>query len=219
MDDLKSSTSTSFGDRYRSPGGGSGGVSHSSVGNSYSALHERLTTSQIASYTPSGNTPQPTLKEEYEERQRLERQNFDLKLRVFHLEETIKKLQDTEVRHEVNQGMVRSEVSDLKLQLEERSIEVEQRDLLLLKAKSAIEAMKTELERCKQEVEKQSDLEERIKRLKQMNDEIELDYKNQLYKLDAELASSRQMVGYKEQEKSMLEEKLVRKQSFPYYYW
>eukprot|EP00981_Chlorochromonas_danica_P002142 scaffold428_cov168-Ochromonas_danica.AAC.7 len=206
MDDLKSSTSTSFGDRYRSPGG-VGGVSSSSVGN-YTSLHERLTTSQIASYTPSGNTPQPTLKEEYEERQRLERQNFDLKLRVFHLEETIKKLQDTEVRHEVNQGMVRSEVSDLKLQLEEKSIEVEQRDLLLMKAKSAIEAMKSELERCKQEIEKQSDLEERIKRLRQMNDEIELDYKNQLYKLDAELASSRQMVGYKEQEKSMLEEKL-----------
>ncbi|RYG66508.1 hypothetical protein EON64_09595, partial [archaeon] len=148
------------------------------------------------------------LKDDYEEKLRLERQNFDLKLKVFHLEETLKKMQDSEMRQEVHQGMSRSELADLKLQIEEKDIELEQRDLLLLKAKGAIEALKHELDRKKMELEKQADVEDRIKRLKQMNDEIEMDYKNQLVKIEADLSASKQITGYKEQEKSMLEEKV-----------
>eukprot|EP01031_Cornospumella_fuschlensis_P031644 gene31644-38244_t len=148
------------------------------------------------------------LKDDYEDKLRLERQNFDLKLKVFHLEETLKKMQDSEMRQEVHQGLARSEVADLKMQIEEKEIELEQRDLLLLKAKGAIEALKHELDRKKMELEKQADVEDRIKRLKHMNDEIEADYKGQLVKIEADLSASKQIVGYKEQEKSMLEEKV-----------
>jgi chromosome segregation ATPase len=150
------------------------------------------------------------LKDDLEDKHRLERQNFDLKLKVFHLEESIKKMQEAEFKHQVSNGTARSEVYDLKLQLEEKEIELEQRNLLLMKAKAAIETMKNELDRSKSEIAKQLDLEDRIKRLKQMNDEIELDYKAQLMKLEAEVNAMRQAMSFKEQERSMLEEKLVR---------
>lgn len=199
MEDFRSTLGSTQTDRFRSPA-------------SFTA-HERLSPCRLtmtSNIVGSGSPPPSTLKDEYEERQRLERQNFDLKLKVFHLEENIKKLQDVEVRHEVNSGIVRSEVSDLRLQLEEKDIELEQRNLLLMKAKAAIESMRQDLDNSRRDLEKQFDLEERVKRLKQMNDDIELDYKNQLLKLETELNSTRQSLGIREQEKSLLEEKVVR---------
>lgn len=171
-------------------------------------MSERLTSSHLTSSPGNGHSPPNTLKGEADEKLRLERNNFDLKLKVFHLEEALKKMQDTEVRYEVNNGMARSEASDLRLQLEEKEIQLEQRDLLLMKAKATLENMRGELQRSKLENEKQADLEERMKRLKSMNDDIESDYRTQLQKLEAELAAARQTVGLRDQEKSLLEEKL-----------
>lgn len=196
-------------DRLRSP------LSHTQFTDRLAASTTTTTYASppTASFNPQTSPFRGNLKDEVEERQRLERQNFDLKLKVFHLEETIKKLQDVEVRNEVHSGMARSELSDLRLQLEEKNIELEQRDLYLVKAKAAIETLKVDLERARQDLDKQADVEDRIRRLKQMNDEIELDYKNQLLRLEAELNQSRQNVGLKHQEKSMLEEKIV---SYPF---
>ncbi len=161
--------------------------------------------------SPSGNQPSgSTLREEQDDRQRLEKNNFDLKMKVYYLEENLKRFQDGEQNFDAQSDSARSEITNLKLQLEEKHIELDQRNMILMKAKSAIEALKFELERLRSENEKQHDLEERMKRLKQLNDEMDTDYRGQINQLEIQLAAVRQLANTKEQEKAFVEDKLVR---------
>lgn len=150
-----------------------------------------------------------TLREEQEERQRLEKSNFDLKMKVYYLEESLKRFQDGEQNYDHQNDAAKAEITSLKLQLEEKNIELDQRNLILMKAKSAIEALKFELERLRTENENQRDLEDRVKKLKQMNEDMESDYRGKLSQLEIQLAAARQMANNKEQERTLLEGKLV----------
>jgi chromosome segregation ATPase len=154
-------------------------------------------------------SPNSNLREEQEDRQRLEKSNFDLKMRNYYLEENLKRIQDGEHTSSNQNESSRSEITSLKLQLEEKNIELDQRNMILMKAKSAIEQLKAELERLRQENEKQHDLENRMRTLKQLNDDIESDYRGKVSQLEIQLAAARQLSNNKEQEKASVEHKLV----------
>ena len=88
------------------------------------------------------------MRSEQEALERLERENFDLKLRLFYLEEAAKRelpLSPTGSAppREDASGQVPKE--DVAFQLEEKSIEIEQKNLLIFKAKRAIEALKAQV--------------------------------------------------------------------------
>ena len=149
------------------------------------------------------------LRDEQEEKQRLEKANFDLKMKVYYLEESLKRFQDGENMSDVQTDNQKIEISKLKLQLEDKQIDLEQRNLLLIKSKNAIEALKTEIERLRNENDHHHDLEDRIRRLKQLNEDIEADYRGQITQLEQQLSAARQMVDSKTIEKATSEDKMV----------
>lgn len=151
-----------------------------------------------------------SLRDEQEEKQKLEKSNFDLKMKVYYLEESLKRFQDGEHMTDVQSDHQRIEISKLKLQLEDKQVDLEQRNLLLIKSKNAIEALKTEIERLRNENDHHQDLEDRIRRLKQLNDELEQDYRAQIAQLEQQLSSARQQIDSREIEKSSAEDKAVR---------
>lgn len=123
--------------------------------------------------------------------------------------EHMKKLQDDEQRHVMADDALKNEMMDLKLQLEEKTIELEQRNLYMVKAKTAIDALKLEIERLKNDAERQNDLEERVRKLKQMNDDIEMDYKQQMMVLENEIQNLNQRLSLKDKEKEIVDERAV----------
>lgn len=154
------------------------------------------------------------LRDEQEEKQKLEKSNFDLKMKVYYLEESLKRYQDGENMVDAQSDHHKIEISKLKLQLEDKQIDLEQRNLLLIKSKNAIEALKTEIERLRNENDHHQDLEDRIRRLKQLNDELEQDYRGQISQLEQQLSAARQQIDAREIEKSSAEDKAV---SFIFY--
>jgi hypothetical protein len=106
---------------------------------------------------------------EQEEKQRLEKTCFDLKMKIYYLEENLKRFQDSESRAETEQGGLKIECARMKLKLEERAVDLEQRNLLLVKSKNAIDALKTELERLRGESDAHADLEERVRGMKHVS--------------------------------------------------
>lgn len=149
------------------------------------------------------------LREEHEEKQRLEKSNFDLKMKVYYLEENLKRFQDGEHHGDVQTEHLKQEVSKLKLVLEDKQVDLEQRNLLLIKSKNAIEALKIEIERLRNENLHQQDLEDRIRRLKQLNEDIESDYRAQITQLEQQVQAARQLADTKEFEKVTSEDKVV----------
>jgi DNA repair exonuclease SbcCD ATPase subunit len=159
---------------------------------------------------PDGLPGMNNLREEHEEKQRLEKANFDLKMKVYYLEENLKRYQDGEHADDVQGEHLKQENSKLKLMLEDKQVDLEQRNLLLIKSKNAIEALKVEIERLRAENSHQQDLEDRIRRLKQLNEDIESDYTAQIAQLEQQVQSARQLADVKEFEKVSSEDKVVR---------
>jgi len=150
------------------------------------------------------------LREEHEEKQRLEKSNFDLTMTVYYLEENLKRFQDGEHAGDLQAGQMKMEVNKLKLQLEDKQVDLEQRNLLLIKSKNAIEALKLEIERLRNENSHQQDLEDRIRRLKQLNEDIENDYRAQIQQLEQQLQEARQLADVKQIENATTEDNVVR---------
>lgn len=125
----------------------------------------------------------------------------------------MKRYQDGEDTSDLRAEQSRSEITSLKLQLEEKNTEVDQRNLLLIKAKSAIEALKSELERLRVESSGKNDLEERVKKLKQQNDDMEADYRAQISQLESQLSTARQNLSTTGHDKTYAEDKLVSTRS------
>lgn len=178
------------------PGGGSGGAA--STGPSTQLIPSSST--NIHNMIPSEYY--------YEERSKLEKLNFDLKMKIFHLEEQQKSNLEETKKQDLLLDSSKAELLDYKLQLEEKEIELEQRNLLLLKAKNAIENLKHEIEKSKQELSRCQDLETRVLKLKELNDEMDLDSKQQVMILEHELERMYDVMKGKEQEKIVLEERL-----------
>lgn len=155
-----------------------------------------------------------SLRDEQEEKQRLEKSNFDLKMKVFYLEESLRRFQDGEDAIDSKSEKYRADINRLQIQLEEKQVDLEQRNLLLMKAKSAIEALKSEIERMRNEAEQNHVLEDRFRRLKQLNDNHESDHRVQVSQLEHQLAITRQALEAKDLERANLEDKMVSLRNF-----
>eukprot|EP01033_Poteriospumella_lacustris_P013034 gene13034-9328_t len=129
-------------------------------------------------------------------------------MRIYHLEENLKKFQDGEHRQDAVTATAKAEVHDLKIKLEEMQIELEQRELLMVKASGVINTLKQELDRCKESLERQDELESKIRGLKHSNEDIAHEFRGQLISLEKELHETRQQLLLKEQERSQLEDRL-----------
>jgi DNA repair exonuclease SbcCD ATPase subunit len=147
--------------------------------------------------------------DDYFERQRLEKDNFDLKMKVYYLEESLRKVSTASVASPEYDTVTLSENSLCKMQLDERTAELDRRNVLLMKAKTAIDSLKTELQRLKAEEKTSSNFEERLEILRQSNDDIEVKYRTQFVEIDAELAATRESVETLQREKERTEEALA----------
>lgn len=156
-------------------------------------------------YTVSGN-----LKEEALIKAQLEKNNFDLKMRVYYLEEKLTKLASGETGAALLAGGHHDDSlsNSLKLQVEEKNIELEQRNVLLLKAKTAIDNLKKEIDRNKIDQSKQQELEDRLRRLKVAQDEMDADYKSQISEIEQHLAVARNTIILKDQQRIESEGKI-----------
>lgn len=143
------------------------------------------------------------------ERNRLEKQVYDLKMRIHSLDEQLSRYQEREIIQQRTANETSAILSDLKLQLEEKTIELEERNLLLMKAKNAMEILKKELFTQQVNSQKQKELEEKLLTLKRMNEEIERENKNQLALLEQENKSLKQLLNQKDQQFSLAEDQIV----------
>jgi centrosomin len=159
------------------------------------------------------------LREETEAKHNLEKENFDLKMRVYYLEEGVRKTNTLgggntsgpsvhgHAQMDGNSNsfgdtlpMHSDSVSSLHLQLEEKNLELEQRDMLLTKAKTALEALKKEILKMKTDHDPKqvADAEERIRKLKEANEQIEHTSKAQLQDMEGQLVEARQNLHFRD---------------------
>jgi len=109
----------------------------------------------------------------------------------------------------VNEGVAQSEVFSLRLKIEEKQLELEQRNSLLAKAKNAIEVLKAELERIKDQRHHDTDLEDKFRKLQESSNEMELDYRERLMGLENELFNAKVLINAKGKELADTAQKLV----------
>jgi chromosome segregation ATPase len=148
-----------------------------------------------------------SLRDETEEKKRLEKSNLDLKMKVLYLEENIKKMSYSSAHSDIES--FEADLSGLRLQLEEKDIELEQRNLLLMKAKGAIEGLKAEINRIKVDGGKQTVLEERVQQLKVSYDLMENELKSNISQLELQLATGREKLQAKDHLIAAAEDKIV----------
>jgi hypothetical protein len=145
------------------------------------------------------------------ERQRLEEANLDLKLKLHRLE--------------INTKLGASRISDDKesfpstfgaqsavflQQLDDKSIEIEQRNQLLIRAKDAIEALQSELEKLRYDSETYAQtLNDQLKRAKKDNDELNCRYHENSLGYESKMKIAENLITSQGQLRSQAEEKLV----------
>eukprot|EP00698_Gefionella_okellyi_P017151 TRINITY_DN4974_c0_g1_i1.p1 TRINITY_DN4974_c0_g1~~TRINITY_DN4974_c0_g1_i1.p1 ORF type:complete len:603 (-),score=169.55 TRINITY_DN4974_c0_g1_i1:604-2412(-) len=161
------------------------------------------------------NVPQ-TAKEQELEIEELTKTNFNLKLRVFYLEEALRKGKSGDVQSSV----------DLKLQIDQYSKELEEKSKLLLKARGIIETLQSDLElaRAAQDIKRTLEDDEAMKsgldqqrRAERRIEDLELKLR-QLHQADVSLRAdnetqARQMQDITreaEEHRRQLEEQLQR---------
>ena len=149
-----------------------------------------------------------SLKEEYEERQKLEKNNFELKMKIYYLEESLKRYQDGEQNNDLQSVNHQIEIEKLKRQIDDKHIDLEQRNLLLMKSKNAIEALKIEVDRLRQDNEHAHDLEDRVRKLNQLNKDVENTYLEKISDMEFQLLSLRKVIENKDKERTTVEERL-----------
>ncbi len=157
--------------------------------------------------------------------EKLKKENFDLKMRMYYMQEKESKPSPGSTRNismdvrnaqslgamNVNSDSFGQGHTDLMLQLEERNLELEQRNVLLSKARSAIDSLKGELKKARDEDlnEKQriSELEQRVAKMKQANEEIEKSCTSQIQVMEKEVVSAKEKVFMLEEAKNSIETK------------
>jgi chromosome segregation ATPase len=164
---------------------------------------------QSTSSSPPFSTTSFIVKEDAEEKQRLEKQNFELRMKIFHLEEQLKKYHDSEQRNELSNNHSKNELHNLRVKNEELQIEIEQRELLMVKASTMINTLKQELDRCKDQVLQQEEFELKFQQLKLSHQQVIDEMKQQLQQMELQLQQHQFTISATEKEKNKLEEKLV----------
>lgn len=111
-----------------------------------SRMHQRkLSDGMRPLQTLEASVRSPSVKDQDMEVQRLQKTNFNMKLRIFYLEERLAQRAGTDG----NQAALEEELFQQKLLIEEKSKELEDRNLLLIKSRNAIESLQTDLELVK----------------------------------------------------------------------
>lgn len=111
--------------------------------------------------------------------EKLSKENFNLKLRIFYLEERVAKLRNGGESDE----SLEQEILEHKVLLEEKQQELDERNLLLVKARNAIEGLHTDLALCRAELEEARNNQAAVEALRER--EIEVDsLKHKVRELD-----------------------------------
>ena len=143
----------------------------------------------------------------------MERENLNLKMKLFYLEHgaTTKTIitspQHPHQNHhrEDIEGPSVQTIHDFARRLEEKNLEVDQRNQLLARAKSAIEALKAELERSRLENKHRIEgLETQLRQVKLLNDEITYKYHEKVLDLEEKL---------EQKDKELLDKEKLRSQN------
>ncbi|GBG32150.1 Hypothetical Protein FCC1311_083752 [Hondaea fermentalgiana] len=103
------------------------------------------------------------------ELEKLSKENFNLKLRIFYLEERVAKLRKGGETDE----SLEQEVLQQKVLLEEKQQELDERNLLLVKARNAIEGLQTDLALCSAELDEARNVEIPVELLREKEQEID----------------------------------------------
>jgi hypothetical protein len=180
------------------PGNYSANVHHSSPGLSSIKANSTLNHSLLVGYA-----------DDTQEKQLLENRIDELKSRIASLEEQLFRYKEKELTQKRSAKETNTEIADLKLQLEEQNLELEERSLLLVKAKNAMEIMRKELINHQFTAQKQIELERKLHSLKEMNEEVEKEYKSQLFSYEQEVKNLQQKLSRKDQDLTMLEDQFV----------
>jgi chromosome segregation ATPase len=160
----------------------------------------------------------------------LEKENFDLKMRVYYLEESMtggmsgasemdgsgRNRSRSNGRDHVSSvdGDANLKISELHLELEEKKAELEQRNMLLTKSKEMMEKMKSEMVDIRKDADPRGreEMQERIVKLKQANEDMEKTRHEQVNELEATVAETKQLVFHKDQEIATLMTKVEQLQ-------
>lgn len=102
------------------------------------------------------------------------------------------------------------DITTLRLEAEEAKIKLEERNLLLQKAKTAMEALSSEVTRLKGEKERVYDLEERLQRSKKQHEDMVADYELRISQIEDQLVSARSLANSKDQMRCAAEEKIAQ---------
>ena len=140
------------------------------------------------------------------EQLRLENANYELKLKLHHLESNTKRGVSR-----IMDGIEIFPSSDKQSavflqQLDEKSVELEQRNLLLVRAKHAIEALKTELENSQQQAHY---TDEKLIRALSDNADINGRYNESIASFQSRMDVAENLIASKENLRSQAEDKLV----------
>jgi hypothetical protein len=134
-------------------------------------------TSVLSDITGSMQRASPSKKEhDAAELTKMQKNNFNMKLRIFYLEERLAKLAPGAVSPDLAQ--VEEELFQQRIMCEEKTNELEERNILLIKARNAIESLQADLELARASAEEL--LDDSHPALKQKNHII--DEKNKMLK-------------------------------------
>ena len=190
MDTPPSSSSTARG------GGGGGTTGYTYRSQAEQSMHN-TTMASVSSPTTNNRSGQATssasrmspqvLRDQESEIARLNKQLFNMKLRVFYLEERLAK---SGRQGGEDMGALMKENYDQAMLLDEKTAELEERNLLLIKARNAIESLQTDLEMARgggannhhhhlQEAEAGQRLEEQTKEFQEYRRKVDAELKAQ----------------------------------------
>lgn len=201
---LKSTTKSSAQKSYnRSPGSAQYMYEGTSSAGSPSLLNR--------SGGSGGGSAVDDLRADSDDKAWLEKNNFDLKMKVYYLEENMKKMIESGAGNSTHSDYaeeLRAENTSLRLQVEEKCLEMEQRNTLLVKAKTAIETLKAEIGKLRADKLAHSDTESRVRSLIRENEELEAKHRFKMEQLEVQVATLQQAVNMKEHGSHASEEKL-----------
>jgi len=125
----------------------------------------------------------PSVANQELEVQRLQKTNFNMKLRIFYLEERLAQ----RAGGDGNQAALEEELFQQKLLIEERSKELEDRNLLLIKSRNAIESLQADLELVRAQCHELQDTTVDVTQLENKTRLLELQ-ESKIQQLESEIA-------------------------------
>jgi len=153
----------------------------------------------------SHHTNGMTLAQEEQANAALGRENFDLKMQVQNLSQQLRKALSSLDGAGHGDGD-----TSLKLELQERQLELNERNMLLSKAKTAITEMRKELERVRRENDPavKAELEARVSKLKQANEQLDMECRKQVNAMEMELVTTKEKFFLQDESKAKTETRL-----------